>query len=185
MMRGPLMEITKRSGEFVWLAILDEASQRFWVYDFDTKKFHMNKWLTVDYEIDRELEYAGIDKRRAVEIVTTYDRKIDRSVRAEHKADLGAVPASEVLGDDGVPDARSVTRLKAQSVAGSKPGTWVTWKIYSYNQAQTARVAASDLRNGKIKTVTKIAGPVDARVVQHDDGDIEVQVSHARQAAAS
>lgn len=176
MLRGQLMEITKTSGEFVWLAMLDEATQRFWVYDFETGAFHMNKWLTLDYEIDRELEYVGIDRAQALEIVTTRDRKINNRVRIEHQTDEQAVPLVEVLGTEGVPNARSITKMKAEGIANSRTGTWVTWKIYSPNQEQTARVAASDIRTGKIKTITKLAGPVETRTIKHEDGEIEVQV---------
>mgnify|MGYP003383469802 CR=1 FL=1 len=183
MLRGTLMKITKTSGEFVWLAILDEDTKRFWVYDFDTKAFHMNKWLTLDYEIDRVLEYVGIDRAQAIDIVTTRDRKIDKRTRMEHQADDVSVPLAEVLGDAGVPSARSLTRIKAEGIANSRPGTWVTWKIYSPNQEQTARVAASDIRTGKVKTITKLAGPVETRTVKHDDGEIEVQVRRIARAS--
>ena len=95
------MEITKPSGEFVWLAMLDEDTERFWVYDFDTGAFHMNRWLTLDYEIDRELEYVGIDRAQALRIVADRDRRINKHVRREHQADEQVVPLAEMLGAEG------------------------------------------------------------------------------------
>ena len=100
MMCGTLMEVRKPNGEFVWLAILDDASGRFWVYDFTTRKFHMNKWLTLDYEVDRELNYVAIDRARGLEIVTTKNREINNRVREEHVADRRAVSVDQVLGSD-------------------------------------------------------------------------------------
>jgi hypothetical protein len=176
MLRGTLMEITKPSGEFLWLSILDEKTERFWVYDFETKKFHMNKGLTLDYEIDGELTYKGIDMASAKNIVETRDRKVNPLIRAMHRDDPEAVPVEDVLRDDAAPNMRDAAKRKAQAIALADAGKWVTWKCYSRNQEARARVAASDIRQGKIKTLTKIAGPVEARTVRHSNGDIEVQV---------
>lgn len=76
-----------------------------------------------------------------------------------------------------VPDARSTTREKARHLAETEPGTWVPWKTYTADQMLTARVAASDLRTGKIKTVDGTVGQVDARTVRLPDGTIRVDVT--------
>lgn len=187
MIPSTLMEITKPTGEFVWLAVIDEETERFWVYDFGTKKFHINKALTLDYEIDRELDYAGIDRARAIEIVTTVNRKINRRVRTEHADDPNGVPVDLVLGEDAVPSPRSLTRIKARAIANAASGTWVTWKVYSANQERLAQQNASDIRAGKIKTITNLAGPVGAEVYHRPDGMIEVRVmrgAHVARAAS-
>lgn len=77
----------------------------------------------------------------------------------------------------GTPDARSATRQKARAVADAAPGVWVRWKTYPPDQLSTARVAASDLRTGKIQTLTEIAGGVEARTVRLPDGWIGVEAT--------
>lgn len=76
-----------------------------------------------------------------------------------------------------VPDSRSLAREKARSLADAAPGVWVRWKTYGPDQLSTARVAASDIRTGKIKTIAAAAGVVEARTVRLPDGAIAVEVT--------
>lgn len=52
MLSGTFMKITNDSGELIWVAILDENTQRFWVYSAQTNSFHLHKVLTPDFPLD-------------------------------------------------------------------------------------------------------------------------------------
>ena len=77
------------------------------------------------------------------------------------------------------PDSRSLVRDRARRVAAAQPGEWVAWKTYPAGQEATARVAASDIRRGKVKTVARLAGAVETRMVRLPDGRVEVQVTRS------
>lgn len=74
-------------------------------------------------------------------------------------------------------DSRSAVRARAQQVAAATPGTWVVWQTYSRERVAAARVAASELRTGKVKSVASAVGAVDARVARRSDGTLLVEVS--------
>lgn len=86
-------------------------------------------------------------------------------------------PLQPTSAEDGSPDSRSVLRERAYAIASAGPGQWFHWKTYPSTHLDTARVAASDLRTGKIKTVAALVGPVDARTVRASDGTIRVEVT--------
>lgn len=79
------------------------------------------------------------------------------------------------------PDIQSTVRARSLRVAQTAPGTWVAWQTYPSERAVAARVAASDLRKGKVKTIVRVAGPVDARTLRLPDGGIQVQVTRHQQ----
>lgn len=183
---GTFMEITRPDdGSFVWLAILDDRTKHFWAYDPETGKFHIKKGLALDYVNDHELSYRVIAPGEAAEIATAPRRRLPKALRDIHRTDPDAVPAIDVLGYVGAPDARSLVRSKARSIAEAAPGTWVSWKLYDHGQEKAARVAASDIRNGKMSTIARTAGLMDARVVSHRDGKLEVQVTRLPHTRAS
>ena len=93
------LEITRpETGEFIWLAVLDDATQHLWVYDFDTRAFHLKPGLRVDYFIDHDLNYRHIDLTEAQRIASTTYRRIADPVRDLHANDPHAVPGRQVLG---------------------------------------------------------------------------------------
>lgn len=89
-----------------------------------------------------------------------------------------------VLGASGGTALASTIRERARYLATTNAGTWVTWKTYPPEQATAARVAASDIRTGKIKTIAQVAGPVEARTVRLPDGSVQVQVARSVGASA-
>ena len=185
-MHGTFMEITRpEDGSFVWLAVFDDETKHFWAHDPETGKFHIKKGLALDYINDHELGYRALTHDEAVKIAAAPHARLPKALRDIHQADPCAVPAIDVLGDVGTPDARSLARSKARSIAETTPGTWVSWKVYNHSQKKTARVAASDIRNGKINLIARIAGLVGSRIIEHRDGKFEVQVARLPPAHAS
>jgi hypothetical protein len=86
-MNGQFFRITQpESGILVWLAILDNASGHFWVYDCVTRAFHIKRGLVIDYVHERELAYEPISTAEAL-------------LRLRHDADSDAVPAASVFVD--------------------------------------------------------------------------------------
>lgn len=101
--------------------------------------------------------------------VTSYSTPVHCNSCGTQLEDTVSTPA--------VPDARASAREKARHLNTVDPGTWITWKTYTADQMDTARVAASDIRTGKIKTIAHLVGPVDARTVRLPDGTIGVEVT--------
>lgn len=92
------LEVTRpETDEFLWLAVLDDA-EHLWVYDFDTRAFHLNPGLRVDYLIDQDLNYRSIDRAEAQRIAVTTYRRIAAPARDLHANDPHAVPGHQVLG---------------------------------------------------------------------------------------
>lgn len=73
--------------------------------------------------------------------------------------------------------ARDSSRQRARELAAAPPGTWMEWRTYPPEQGYRARVAASELRTGKARTVADLVGPVDARTVRVPGGGIRVEVA--------
>lgn len=96
-MHGQFLEVTRDSGEFVWLAIAEEVTAHIWVFDCDTNAFHIKRGLIFDYLVMTELCYRPIDHAEAVTIAATMPRGLPKLLREIHAADAEAVPAAEVL----------------------------------------------------------------------------------------
>lgn len=86
------------TGEFLWLAVIDEETHHLWVYDFDTQAFHFKPGLRADYLIDQDLNYRSIDRAEAQRIAVTTYRGIAAPARDLHANDPHAVPGHQVLG---------------------------------------------------------------------------------------
>lgn len=98
-----------------------------------------------------------------------------------HEAPLSCRTCGAVLGaaTGAQPNAIANVRSRAARVAQAEPGVWVDWRTYPPEKAATARVHASDIRTGKIKTIGQVVGPVEVRTVRRPDGSVQVQVARA------
>jgi hypothetical protein len=70
-------------------------------------------------------------------------------------------------------------------LADAPRGEWITWQTYPPGQAQTARVPAADLPSGRVKTVARRVGPVEARGEHGAGGSAIVTVRRAVPAASA
>lgn len=117
---GQFLEVTRpETSEFLWLTVLDDTTQHFWVYDFDTRAFHLNPGLRVDHLIDQDLDYRHVDLTEARRIAFTTYRRIARPVRNQHANDAHAVPGHQVLGAPTPPASSTPTRLTDEEIEES------------------------------------------------------------------
>ncbi|QKT09329.1 hypothetical protein [Rhodococcus sp. W8901] len=63
------------------------------------------------------------------------------------------------------------------ALASTRPGEWLTWKLYDRGRRQLASVVARDLRTGKIAAVRKSFLHIDSRVTPTADGRLAVEIA--------
>ena len=96
-----------------------------------------------------------------------------------HEAPLSCRTCEAVLDTaaGAQPSTVANVRSRATRVAQAEPGVWVDWRTYPPEKATAARVHASDIRTGKIKTIGQVLGLVETRTVRLPDGSVQVQVA--------
>lgn len=99
---GTLMKITNNSRELIWVAILDEKIQRFWVYSAQTRKFHLHKPLIPDFVLFQELTYTRIGQEEAQRFVGRSRPRLGNFALAKRcTEDTDVVPAEKVFEQQG------------------------------------------------------------------------------------
>lgn len=175
-MNGSFHRVTdSRTHKVIWLALLNDSDERMWTYDRYKKVFWRNDALTVDFFVDQTLDYEAISDAEAVTLAKSAPL-MPRDVRDIFVADkVPCVKESEVFT---IPTQRPglVRKRRVEGIASAKPGHWVTWKTYGREHEKAARVAASDARLGKVKSLTGLV--TDANVLLKNDGWV-VQVLRA------
>lgn len=166
----------------VWVAV--ERDGLLYVYSPDTGAFHLSRPVTVDFFSEGELTYRPLSVEAAREEIAAGVGKLDKrsmgDVVEEFRSDSQPLSADAVLGEDTVTvtETRSVrAQALAQRLNEAPAGEWITWQVYPVDQRQRAYVAASDLRAGRVKTVTRTAGAVEATVTRAADGSYAVLVA--------
>lgn len=160
-------------GEEIAVAAEDVVNGHLYIYVENTGSFHRDDPMGVDFFYDRDNSYepigaavaedkirAGlghIDERRAKWLAEEY-----RSDPPERRRTV-----EEVLTRPVAVSPQAHARQKLLELEAADPGVWVTYKVYRRDQIQTARVAASDIRTGKVKAFK--GATVETRVVTSDE----------------
>lgn len=153
-----------------------------WVYVPETKALHRYPALAGDFIIDRKYDYTPLSAEEARAEIKVFDRQRSAESVREAKADPYKVPVAAVFNTPPELGPRALLIRKATDLAKATPGVWITWDTYL--SRPPAKVAASELRTGKKKTVVRLAGPVAARTVRSGDKWL-VQVARRKNQVAA
>lgn len=175
--------LVRDGAEELWVAL--ERDDRFYVYDPHTDHFHRSQALWRDFYGAQDLSYDLLEPAAARERVAAgvggYDGREVTDLLAKHKADPDPLDTAQVLqggpAQDDAPTARQRADARAQLLGAAGDGEWVVWKTYPLAKKQTARVAASDLRHGKVAALQRFGvGPVETKLVTAQGSVVEVRV---------
>jgi hypothetical protein len=173
----------------VWVAAV--RGGLVYVYSPETGGFHASRPVTLDFFTEGEMTYEPLTVEQARGKVRagvgSLDARTMGHVLEAFRTDPHPLPAGDVLDTD--PAGLAATRTErvgalVDELVAAPPGEWITWQTYPPEQAQTAQVAAADLRSGRVKTVARRAGPVEARVDHATDGTVTVVVTRTVSAAS-
>ncbi|MEE2061560.1 hypothetical protein [Rhodococcus artemisiae] len=173
-------------GQDQWLAYEDTEAARIYAYVPNLHRFVFHNQLGQDFYWDNELEWTPVTAAAGRAIVeAAIVGKLDGRRHGDLLSELAAEPdcrtVEEVFGAQPLPE-RTPTRqefaaAKVKAVAGAAPGQWVTYKVYGRDSAQRARVAARDLRTGKIAAVRKSGLDIASRIMPTADGRLIVEIT--------
>ncbi len=171
------------------VALTAERDGRLHCYVPNVDAFVYNKPMSVDFLIDREMDYEPVTAQDAAAIIKEgaigkINGRTNKSLLDWAKGETRRLDPAEVLGsntlvDDPLPTATEVANAKAAVLRKTPLGRWIVYKTYTNTgNRQPALQMASDLRHRRIKAFRDI--PVRARVLDSEDGaSLVVQISRA------
>lgn len=173
-------------GQDQWLAYEDTEAARIYAYVPNLHRFVFHNQLGQDFYWDNELEWTPVTAAAGHAIVAAgVVGKLDGRRHGDLLAELTAEPdcraVEEVFGAQPLPvrtpTPQEFAAAKVNAVAHAAPGQWVTYRTFTHDKRQLARVAARDLRTGKIAAVRKSGLHIDSRVTPTADGRLVVEIT--------
>ncbi|MCD7051466.1 hypothetical protein LRS58_12105 [Rhodococcus sp. BH2-1] len=178
--------IVSDHGQDQWLAYVDTENPGVYAYVANLGRFVFHRPLGEDFYMDRELDWTPVDAKAARKTITDgVLGKLDGRRHSHFLTRLEAEPdqrsVEDVLGTQPVTDLNPTPQQQAEAklkaLASTRPGEWLTWKLYDRGRRQLASVAARDLRTGKIAAVRKSGLHIDSRVTPTADGRLAVEIA--------
>jgi DNA-binding NarL/FixJ family response regulator len=164
-----------------------ERDGRIYGYIPNVDAFVYNKPMSVDFLIDRDMDYEPVTASDAADIIAKgvigkINGRTNKFLLDEMKAETKRIQPAEVLRANDVSDPEptrtQIANAKAALLKKTPLGEWIPYRTHSRSKRQTAQQMASDLRNRKIQAFRDIA--VQTRVVENEDGDYVVQISRSK-----
>ncbi|WP_137725601.1 hypothetical protein [Prescottella subtropica] len=178
--------IVSEDGQDLWLAYVDTEQSGVYAYIPNFGRFVFHRPLGQDFYWDREMAWTPVDAATARGIVADgvlgkVDGRRHKDFLAKYEAETRQRSIEDVFGaqpvTDRAPSPREQAAAKVRTLAATRPGEWVTWKVYGHGRRHSAAVAARDLRVGKIAAVAKSGLHIDSRVTPTADGRFAVEVA--------
>jgi hypothetical protein len=153
--------------------------------------FVYNKPMSVDFQIDHELNYESVDAETAANIVYQgpvgmIDEQENQFLLNRVTAETRRIDPGEVLGAPAFAEPEPTAVAVAALLRETPPGQWIPYKVYPGDLLRQARRRAADLNMGRVQAFSDI--PVVSRVIPSADDEQIVVVSRtspARKARAA
>ncbi|KXX58404.1 hypothetical protein [Rhodococcus sp. LB1] len=183
--------IVSDHGQDQWLAYVDTENPGVYAYVANLGRFVFHKPLGQDFYWDRELDWTPVDTQTARKSITDgvigkLDGRRHSDLLAKLDAETDQRSVEDVFGaqpvDDLNPSPQQQAEAKLKALASTRPGEWLTWKVYDRGRRQLASVAARDLRTGKVAAVRKSGLHINSRVTPTADGRIAVEIARTAEA---
>lgn len=173
-------------GKDRWVTYEDTELGRIYAWVPNLGRFVFHHALTQDYYWDREVVWTPTNATAARAIIDAGELgKLDARSHGDLLDMFTAEPdtrsVEDVLGAQPVavstPSPQRQAKAKVIAVKNAKPGEWITYKTYPHESRQAARVAANDLRKGKIAAVRDSGLAINSRVTETVGGQYAVQIA--------
>lgn len=168
------------------VSLAAESDGKLHVFIPNIGAFVYNKPMSVDFLIDRDMNYEPVTAQAAAEIINEgvigkLDGRSHKSLLDWARAEQRRLDPAEVLGANTLradiePTPTEVAHAKAEMLRKAPPGRWIVYKTYPVGASrQTALQMASDLRKGRVRAFADIA--LKARVLDSEQGHRVVQIA--------
>lgn len=161
-----------------------ERDGKLYAFVPNVGSFVYNKPMSVDFQIDHEMNYESVDAETAANIVREgsvgkIDEQENEFLLDHMMAETRRINPREVLSAEASPEPEPTPAQVAIAVAAllrKMPlGQWIPYKVYPRDLLRQARRRASDLSMGRVQAFSDI--PLISRVISSTDNEQIVEVS--------